>query len=383
MFDIRWSTQAPSSLQAILPITTMNSTPAALLFIPGLRQASVQRASIFRPFASLSVTSPTGTAYLPQDSVLATRPDKPQLIPHATRYHQSAPRAEYLLPSDRIEADRLQLQHDMFKALYDNKILLSKARLNKKSQVLDSGVGSGSWLMALTKEIPGISIQGIDIEGNLFPRPLPNNVNLARMSVLDLPLKWTNRFDLVHQRGFVLGLRREEWPVALAQLYRVTKPGGYIQLLDGNLSRARNVGPANKVQNAMLAELCRRRGLMLNVTDHLADMVRAAGFKDVKEDGRNIVMSSRNGKMGRDAWMNQYLAFKGLKTPMLKAGGLNLVQTEGEFDQMIEDMGREWEEKGGECGYVVICARKPLKSHHRYPTTSADCDLHVERKNLA
>ncbi|KAB5591782.1 S-adenosyl-L-methionine-dependent methyltransferase [Ceratobasidium theobromae] len=337
----------------------MNTALAARLFTPGLRRASAQAASISRPLASLS-SVPRPTAYLPQDSVPAARPDEPRFIPHAIRNHQSAPRAEYLLPSDRVEADRLQLQHEMFKTLYDNKILLSKARLNKNSQVLDSGVGSGSWLMALAKEIPGISIQGIDIEDNLFPRPAPNNVNLTRMSVLDLPLTWTNRFDLVHQRGFVLGLRREEWPVALAQLYRVTKPGGYIQLLDGNLSRARNVGPANRVQNAMLAELCRRRGLMLNVTDHLADMVRAAGFKDVKEDGRNIVMSSRNGKVGRDAWTNQYLAFKGLKTPMLKAGGLNFVQTEGEFDQMIEDMGREWEEKGGECGYVVVCARKPL-----------------------
>jgi SAM-dependent methyltransferase len=267
----------------------------------------------------------------------------------------------------------------MFTTLYDNKILLSGARLDKNSQVLDSGVGSGernfsfryrtcflippflgAWLTALAKKIPGISIQGIDIEDNLFPRPAPKNVNLTRMSVLDLPLSWTNRFDLVHQRGFVLGLRREEWPVALAQLYRVTKPGGYIQLLDGNLSRARNVGPANRIQNAMLSELCRRRGLVLNVTDHLGEMVRAAGFKDVKEDARNIVMSSRNGKLGRDAWTNQYLAFKGLKTPMLKAGGLNYVQSEGEFDQMIEDMGREWEEKGGECGYVVVCARKPL-----------------------
>jgi tRNA A58 N-methylase Trm61 len=31
----------------------------------------------------------------------------------------------------------------MFKTLYDDKILLSRARLNKNSRVLDSGVGSG------------------------------------------------------------------------------------------------------------------------------------------------------------------------------------------------------------------------------------------------
>lgn len=228
------------------------------------------------------------------------------------------------------------------------------------SVISDACLFQGAWITALAKQIPGISVQGIDIEDNLFPRPAPKNVTLNRMSVLDIPLSWTNRFDLVHQRGFVLGLRREEWPVALAQLYRVTKPGGYIQLLDGDLSRARNAGPANRVQNAMLAELCRRRGLVLNVTDHLDEMVRAAGFVNVKRDARNIPMTSRNGQLGRDAWMNQYLAFKGLKTPMLKAGGLDYVRSEGEFDQMIEDMGREWEEKGAECGYVIVCARKPL-----------------------
>ncbi|KAG8770119.1 hypothetical protein FRC12_004507 [Ceratobasidium sp. 428] len=338
----------------------MNSAlNAARLFTPALRRASTPLSPAARALTSVS-TVPRPPPPVPQDPLPTGRPSMPGSIPHAIRNHQAAPRAEYLLPSDRAEADRLQLQHDMFKTLYDNKILLSRARLNKNSQVLDSGVGSGSWITALVKEIPGINVQGIDIEDNLFPRGLPGNVKLNRMSVLDIPLSWTNRFDLVHQRGFVLGLRREEWPVALAQLYRVTKPGGYIQLLDGNLSRARNVGPANKVQNAMLSELCRRRGLVLNVTDHLADMVRAAGFTSVKEDARNIVMSSRNGQIGLDAWTNQYLAFKGLKTPMLNAGGLNYVRSEGEFDQMIEDMGREWEEKGGECGYVVVCARKPL-----------------------
>ncbi|KAG8789153.1 hypothetical protein FRC12_013818 [Ceratobasidium sp. 428] len=165
----------------------------------------------------------------------------------------------------------------MFKTLYDNKILLSRARLNKNSQALDSDVGSSSWITGLVKEIPGINVQGINIEDNLFPRGLPGNVKLYRMSVLDIPLSWTNKFDLVHQCGFVLGLRHEEWPVALAQLCRITKPGGYIQLLDGNLSRARNVGPTNRMQNAMLSELCHRRRLVLNVTDHLSDITGSRG----------------------------------------------------------------------------------------------------------
>ncbi|QRV96550.1 methyltransferase domain protein [Ceratobasidium sp. AG-Ba] len=339
----------------------MNSLNVARLFTPALRRASTPLTVAARPLVSLSsVPRPVPPPVLPQGVIPTGVPSAPRSIPHEIRNHQAAPGAQYILPSDKVEADRLQLQHDMFKTLYDDKILLSRARLNKNSKVLDSGVGSGAWITALVKEIPGISVQGIDIEDNLFPKNLPKNVKLDRMSVLDIPLSWTNRFDLVHQRGFVLGLRREEWPVALAQLYRVTKPGGHIQLLDGNLSRARNVGPANRIQNGMLAELCRRRGLVLNVTDQLADMVRAAGFVNVKEDARNIVMSSRNGQIGLDAWTNQYLAFKGLKTPMLNAGGLGYVQSEVEFDQMIEDMGREWEEKGGECGYVVVCARKPL-----------------------
>lgn len=49
---------------------------------------------------------------------------------------------------------------------------------------------------------------------------------------LDFP---DNTFDFVHMRLFILALREVEWPVAIKEILRVTKPGGIIQLLEFDL----------------------------------------------------------------------------------------------------------------------------------------------------
>ncbi|RCI00883.1 hypothetical protein CU097_015874 [Rhizopus azygosporus] len=67
------------------------------------------------------------------------------------------------------------------------------------------------------------------------------NINLKQFTftkgnvIEGLPYE-DNTFDFVHMRFFVAALREEnEWPTALGEVIRVTKPGGMIQVSDFDL----------------------------------------------------------------------------------------------------------------------------------------------------
>ena len=66
---------------------------------------------------------------------------------------------------------------------------------------------------------------------------LPNNIRLHSFNILEdfaMHPEWADRFDLVHQRLMFFAFTPEQWPNVLQSYFRVTKPGGYIQLFEYN-----------------------------------------------------------------------------------------------------------------------------------------------------
>lgn len=59
------------------------------------------------------------------------------------RYHSDRFKAQYLLPNDETEQERLDLYHHIFLMLLDGK--LHTAPLEKPQRVLDVGTGTGIW----------------------------------------------------------------------------------------------------------------------------------------------------------------------------------------------------------------------------------------------
>lgn len=84
--------------------------------------------------------------------------------------------------------------------------------------------------MAETYTIP--EFYGIDISA-VFPEAIhPPNCHFQVANVLEtLPFP-KHTFDFVLMRSLAAALTESQWPIAIKELKRVCKPGGWIQLVE-------------------------------------------------------------------------------------------------------------------------------------------------------
>ncbi|THH11695.1 hypothetical protein EW146_g7950 [Bondarzewia mesenterica] len=218
--------------------------------------------------------------------------------------HQIIQGSSYILPADEEEKKRydvpphvvdrlitlghirLVLQHEMIKRRYGNSIVLAPINFNQAQFILDCGTGGGDWLLDLASQINSSSIlHGFDIHDKLFPSSAPSNVSFSVNSVTTLPQGWANRFDLVHQRLLKAALRGAEWPIVVAELFRVTRHGGWLQLVEPDKW---NSGEATRSHQALVMRLFNARGMLYDCVEQLPAMLEQAGFTNVKVQKRGF-----------------------------------------------------------------------------------------------
>ncbi|CAG8612279.1 691_t:CDS:2, partial [Gigaspora rosea] len=81
----------------------------------------------------------------------------------------------------------------------------------------------------------GSTFIGIDISP-IFPTGIkPPNLTFYATNVLKgLPFP-DNHFDFVYMRNLIIAFTEDEWNTVIGELIRVVKPGGWIELMEGNL----------------------------------------------------------------------------------------------------------------------------------------------------
>jgi ubiquinone/menaquinone biosynthesis C-methylase UbiE len=81
-------------------------------------------------------------------------------------------------------------------------------------------------------EYPKSYFYGVDIAAMFDSQVKLENTEFSLANVLTgLPFP-DNSFDFIHMRFFMAALRRNEWPVAIKEAYRLLKPGGGLQLCE-------------------------------------------------------------------------------------------------------------------------------------------------------
>jgi SAM-dependent methyltransferase len=202
--------------------------------------------------------------------------------------------ASYLLPRHPAEIDRLDVQHYALREHLGSNYL---APIAEPGLVFDAGCGTGQWGFDLCAEFPGTRVVGLDLvpgkAGN------PDRYAFVRGNILQgLPFR-NDRFDFVHQRFLVAGVPLVAWPAVVADLARILRPGGWIELVEPRLA-IEPAGPAT----ARLVDLSRglASGLGLDtgtvVADSIDDYLRQAGLASVDRRDVTLPIGRWGGRVG-------------------------------------------------------------------------------------
>jgi len=105
-------------------------------------------------------------------------------------------------------------------------------------RVLDAACGSGGWAIHLAQTYPHLQVMGFDIDANMIgyatTQATAGKLENASFQVMNALLSLDypdNFFDLVNAR-FLSVIGRSAWPQVVQELFRVTRPGGFIRLTE-------------------------------------------------------------------------------------------------------------------------------------------------------
>ena len=176
---------------------------------------------------------------------------KRQQPPAAPEVEQRAylDNAPYLLPKDTQEDQRLQFQHYALHHAFGNHYLAPLSPDTKT--ILDVGSGTGIWAIDMAQQFPQAHIVGVDIALTSLPRILPNTCLFSQADVLQgLPFP-SHQFDFTHQRLLVFGIPAPRWPDVVRELVRVTRPQGWIELLEVGTT-VQNTGTGDRASTCLV-----------------------------------------------------------------------------------------------------------------------------------
>ncbi|KAK7469020.1 hypothetical protein VKT23_003514 [Stygiomarasmius scandens] len=249
----------------------------------------------------------------------------------------------------------------------DRVIYDEAAILPDDAAVLDVATGAGSWILDLAQIVPpSVSIYGVDISTTYFPAIRSSkyqNITLSVHSCTSLPEEWTNKFDLVNQSLLIACLTGNDWIADIRELYRVAKPGGYVQLFEStNAGWDCPLESANGKARALFTALYGKYSLLIDdVGGKISRVLADTGFVDICQHTGTYPVNSNideNGKHGADlsvSWMRQ------LQPSIMRNSGFGIVKSDEDFNNLMEELRQEWDSGVPYKNFVMVWGRKPLQ----------------------
>ncbi|HEU5383621.1 MAG TPA: methyltransferase domain-containing protein [Ktedonobacteraceae bacterium] len=263
--------------------------------------------------------------------------------------------APYFLPKDEEEDGRLFLQHKALYAAMGNHYL---APIRPDiANILDVGTGTGVWPVDMSRLFPQAHIVGMDISSLSFRYSSSSACTFLCGNVLTgLPFP-DQQFDFVHQRLLVAGIPTANWPGVIRELVRVTRPGGWVELLEVGIT-VKNAGPETTRLLTWMANRSRERGFDLGILPELGDLLVHAGLQAVETQNIPAPLGEWAGRVGAMLKTDVLSAFHAVKGVYCTQANLPPDQ----FDAWVKIVAEEWEQR--RASYVFHAAygkRAPTK----------------------
>lgn len=260
--------------------------------------------------------------------------------------------SDYLLPKDLVEASRLDFQHFYLKHVLKSNYLAPLVAERVRT-ILDVGCGTGRWVLEMARAFPEARVYGVDLEWSTPPQKLPPNVSFQQCNVLEgLPYE-RETFDFVHQRFLAMGVPAAKWSVLLAELLRVTAPGGWIELLEGGDTFV-NTGPALSLLIKWYRQACRSGGYDPGMVDRLGVHLQQMGLRSVKMETLSVPVGPWGRHEGIMLQKNLLTALPGLFPLLQRYLSIDEVQ----FNSVMQEIQLEMDTLHIEYQYYIVYGQK-------------------------
>lgn len=266
------------------------------------------------------------------------------------RYREDVP---YALPKDLEEGQRLNLQHYVFRYFLQGNYAAPVPETI--SSILDVGSGTGIWGREMAQRFPAARVFGLDLESpqaiSLAAQVItpPANYHYIQGNLLE-GLPFPNRmFDFTHQRLLSLGIVSQKWPGAIKELARVTRPNGWVELLEIGGQPIISAGPATAKIGAWAISSMKARGIDVGVVPYLGDMLSQAGLHGVTSRMLDIPVGGWDNRLGTLMEKDAVAAFMAMR-PIICAN--EHIESE-HFDNYVRDAVKEWKHMKSMCRFYL------------------------------
>jgi ubiquinone/menaquinone biosynthesis C-methylase UbiE len=257
--------------------------------------------------------------------------------------------APYLLASDFVEANRLDMQHFMLKTAFGGN---ATAPIQQPMSILDVGCGTGRWAREMALQFPQANVVGIDIkepETNVAASQqaelgmLPDNYTFVQGDITKgLPFADAT-FDYTHLRFLSLALPMAQWPNVLREMHRVTRPGGWIEIVEFNIPTGG--GPAFEEIQVYWKQLAAKFGMHPGAGSAILPYMRETPLQRVQE--RVVVLDTADrSRTARMAAVDLYTGLASSGPAMINVGIVPKERFDALYAQVRDDITRhstKWE----------------------------------------
>jgi SAM-dependent methyltransferase len=257
----------------------------------------------------------------------------------------------YLLPRHASEVDRLDVQHFALRETIGGNHV---APIGPLRRALDVGCGTGQWAFELCQRHPDALVVGLDLIPSKTPQPAGYRWVKANL-LHGLPFAG-DQFDFVYQRLLLVGVPLASWPEAVAELVRVTRPGGWVELVEP-IFGVRDAGPAVGRFNELAYAIAAGKGFDVGrvVYDSLDGYLRDAGLEDVTRQETSLPIGTWGGRVG------SFLAtdMRATQTRFSAVLQARLGISEEECRDLVQRAQAECEQRHMSCMFAIAYGRKP------------------------
>lgn len=242
----------------------------------------------------------------------------------------------YLLPKDVQEQNRLNFQHRCLYGAIGNHYL---APLRPDvTTLLDVGTGTGIWVAEMARLFPQAHIVGVDISAAALEYTSSAAYTFCLADVLKgLPFP-DQQFDYVHQRLLVAAGIAANWPAVIRELVRVTRPGGWVELLEvGTTIQIAGLETARLL--AWMEEKSQERGFDMLLFPRLGEMLAQEGLEAIEQHDIPVPLGEWAGHVGAMLKADVLSAFDAVKGAYCTQAMMPLEH----FETMVRRVAQEWE----------------------------------------